>query len=42
MKNKWKCILKEGMIHTGGRNYLFQPCTGCVVVLKFGLLGVDG
>ncbi|KAF8176564.1 transcription factor IIA, alpha/beta subunit-domain-containing protein [Mycena galopus ATCC 62051] len=28
VKNKWKCVLKDGMIHTGGRDYLFQRCTG--------------
>ncbi|KAJ7364415.1 transcription factor IIA, alpha/beta subunit-domain-containing protein [Mycena albidolilacea] len=28
VKNKWKCVLKDGMIHTGGRDYLFQRCAG--------------
>ncbi|KAJ6562002.1 transcription factor IIA, alpha/beta subunit-domain-containing protein [Mycena capillaripes] len=28
VKNKWKCVLKEGMIHTGGKDYLFQRCNG--------------
>ncbi|KAJ6631127.1 transcription factor IIA, alpha/beta subunit-domain-containing protein [Mycena sp. CBHHK59/15] len=28
VKNKWKCVLKDGMIHTGGKDYLFQRCTG--------------
>ncbi|KAJ7594472.1 transcription factor IIA alpha/beta subunit [Mycena floridula] len=28
VKNKWKCVLKDGMIHVNGRDYLFQKCTG--------------
>ncbi|KAK7033429.1 transcription factor IIA alpha/beta subunit [Favolaschia claudopus] len=28
VKNKWKCVLKDGMIHAGGKDYLFQRCTG--------------
>jgi len=28
VKNKWKCILKDGMIHVNGRDYLFAKCTG--------------
>ncbi|KAE9394270.1 hypothetical protein BT96DRAFT_958845 [Gymnopus androsaceus JB14] len=28
VKNKWKCILKDGMIHVNGRDYLFSKCTG--------------
>ncbi|KAJ6517569.1 transcription factor IIA alpha/beta subunit [Mycena vulgaris] len=28
VKNKWKCVLKDGMIHTNGKDYLFQRCTG--------------
>ncbi|KAF8629830.1 hypothetical protein AX15_003199 [Amanita polypyramis BW_CC] len=28
VKNKWKCILKDGMIHINGRDYLFAKCTG--------------
>ncbi|KAK0476730.1 transcription factor IIA alpha/beta subunit [Armillaria novae-zelandiae] len=28
VKNKWKCILKDGMIHINGKDYLFQKCTG--------------
>lgn len=31
VKNKWKCILKDGMIHVNGKDYLFQKCTGCVM-----------
>jgi transcription initiation factor TFIIA large subunit len=30
VKNKWKCILKDGMIHINGRDYLFAKCTGYV------------
>ncbi|KAF7329703.1 Transcriptional factor IIA alpha/beta subunit [Mycena kentingensis (nom. inval.)] len=32
VKNKWKCVLKDGMIHTKGKDYLFARCTGCVAV----------
>ncbi|KAI0268824.1 transcription factor IIA, alpha/beta subunit [Gloeopeniophorella convolvens] len=28
VKNKWKCILKDGMIHINGKDYLFAKCTG--------------
>ncbi|KAJ7227447.1 transcription factor IIA alpha/beta subunit [Mycena pura] len=28
VKNKWKCVLKDGMIHTGGKDFLFMRCTG--------------
>ncbi|KAJ7168528.1 transcription factor IIA alpha/beta subunit [Mycena filopes] len=28
VKNKWKCVLRDGMIHTGGKDYLFMRCTG--------------
>jgi len=28
VKNKWKCTLKDGMIHINGRDYLFAKCTG--------------
>ncbi|KAF7289916.1 Transcriptional factor IIA alpha/beta subunit [Mycena indigotica] len=28
VKNKWKCVLKDGMIHTGGKDFLFARCTG--------------
>ncbi|KAJ7471513.1 transcription factor IIA alpha/beta subunit [Mycena galericulata] len=28
VKNKWKCVLKDGMVHTGGKDYLFTRCTG--------------
>ncbi len=30
VKNKWKCILKDGMIHINGKDYLFAKCTGYV------------
>ena len=32
VKNKWKCILKDGMIHINGKDYLFAKCTGYVVL----------
>jgi len=28
VKNKWKCTLKDGMIHIKGKDYLFAKCTG--------------
>jgi len=28
VKNKWKCTLKDGMIHINGKDYLFAKCTG--------------
>jgi len=28
VKNKWKCTLKDGMIHVNGKDYLFAKCTG--------------
>ncbi len=30
VKNKWKCVLKDGMIHVNGKDYLFAKCTGYV------------
>jgi hypothetical protein len=30
VKNKWKCVLKDGMIHINGKDYLFAKCTGYV------------
>ncbi|KAG5646259.1 hypothetical protein DXG03_004086, partial [Asterophora parasitica] len=30
VKNKWKCILKDGMIHVNGKDYLFAKCAGYV------------
>jgi hypothetical protein len=34
VKNKWKCLLKDGMIHINGKDYLFAKCTGCVVLIS--------
>jgi len=28
VKSKWKCVLKDGMIHANGKDYLFSRCTG--------------
>ncbi|KAL7420495.1 transcription factor IIA subunit alpha [Cryptotrichosporon argae] len=28
VKNKWKTVFKDGMIHVNGRDYLFAKCTG--------------
>ncbi|KIJ55105.1 hypothetical protein M422DRAFT_23756 [Sphaerobolus stellatus SS14] len=28
VKNKWKCVLKDGMVHVNGKDYVFQKCTG--------------
>ncbi|KAJ7647150.1 transcription factor IIA alpha/beta subunit [Roridomyces roridus] len=30
VKSKWKCVLKDGMIHANGKDYLFSRCTGFV------------
>jgi hypothetical protein len=30
VKNKWKTVFKDGMIHINGRDYLFQKCNGYV------------
>lgn len=31
VKNKWKCVLKDGMIHVNGKDYLFAKCTWYVM-----------
>ncbi|KAJ7649964.1 transcription factor IIA, alpha/beta subunit-domain-containing protein, partial [Roridomyces roridus] len=28
VKNKWKCVLKDGVVHTAGKDWLFERCTG--------------
>lgn len=28
VKAKWKCVLKDGMAHINGKDYLFTKCTG--------------
>ncbi|KZV66660.1 TFIIA-domain-containing protein [Peniophora sp. CONT] len=28
VKNKWKCVLKDGMVSIDGRDYLFSKCNG--------------
>jgi len=28
VKNKWKCTLKDGVVHINGKDYLFAKCTG--------------
>ncbi|KAJ7476192.1 transcription factor IIA alpha/beta subunit [Mycena latifolia] len=28
VKNRWKCVLKDGVVHSGGKDYLFNRCTG--------------
>ena len=30
VKNKWKCVLKDGMVSIGGKDYLFNKCNGFV------------
>ncbi|KAG6831719.1 hypothetical protein H0H87_004270 [Tephrocybe sp. NHM501043] len=35
VKNKWKCILKDGMIHVNGKDYLFAKCTGYVSAIVY-------
>jgi transcription initiation factor TFIIA large subunit len=34
VKNKWKCVLKDGMIHINGKDYLFAKCSGYVTGLS--------
>lgn len=41
MKNKWKCVLKDGMIHINGKDYLFAKCTGYVVISLIVYLQTD-
>ncbi|KAJ7483085.1 transcription factor IIA, alpha/beta subunit-domain-containing protein [Mycena galericulata] len=41
VKSKWKCSLKNGMIHTNGKDYLFSRCTcECLVPVIDGILQV--
>ncbi|KAF1985532.1 transcription factor IIA, alpha/beta subunit [Aulographum hederae CBS 113979] len=28
VKNKWKCVLKDGVLHTGGKDYVFHKSNG--------------
>lgn len=35
MKNKWKCVLKDGMVHINGKDYLFAKCTGYGMFVLF-------
>ncbi|CAK5269702.1 unnamed protein product [Mycena citricolor] len=28
VKNKWRCVLRDGIVHAKGKDYLFQRCTG--------------
>lgn len=30
VKNKWKCVLRDGVASVGGRDYLFSKCNGFV------------
>lgn len=32
VKNKWKTVFKDGMIHINGKDYLFQKCNGYAVL----------
>ena len=41
MKNKWKCVLKDGMIHVNGRDYLFAKCTGYVLLSSLSYTTAD-
>jgi transcription initiation factor TFIIA large subunit len=40
VKNKRKCILKDGMIHINGKDYLFAKCTGYVPHIRHVVLSV--
>lgn len=33
VKNKWKCVLRDGIASINGRDYLFSKCNGCVCLL---------
>ncbi|KAF8585437.1 transcription factor IIA, alpha/beta subunit [Ramaria rubella] len=35
VKNKWKCVLKDGMVHVNGKDYLFAKCTGYLFYFIF-------
>lgn len=35
VKNKWKCVLKDGVASIDGRDYLFTKCNGCVSQLPY-------
>jgi transcription initiation factor TFIIA large subunit len=28
VKNKWKTVFKDGMVHINGKDYLFAKCNG--------------
>jgi len=28
VKNKWKCVLKDGVVNINGRDYMFSRATG--------------
>lgn len=32
VKNKWKCVLKDGIVSVSGKDYLFSKCSGYVDV----------
>lgn len=34
VKNKWKCVLRDGVASIGGRDYLFSKCNGCVGAVR--------
>lgn len=36
VKNKWKCVLRDGVASIGGRDYLFSKCNGCVAPVPGG------
>lgn len=36
VKNKWKTVFKDGMIHINGKDYLFQKCNGQVLLFPSG------
>lgn len=28
IKNKWKCVLKDGVVNMNGKDYVFRSCNG--------------
>ena len=38
VKNKWKCVLRDGMVHLNGKDYLFSKCTGYVLPVSHGCI----
>ena len=37
-KNKWKVVLKDGVIHANGKEYNFSRCAGSVLLRRLALI----